>query len=120
VRGDIQRTGVAIRQLITEEINRNYSAYDATLAELNLDLSALKAMGQVIDFCIEMSDFHTHATYRQCFAEAVACRRRWRPSCAGSWATMRSFAAASGSTRASPAGSWWSRPTTAARCWSWP
>lgn len=71
VRGDIQRTGVAIRQLITEEINRNYSAYDATLAELNLDLSALKAMGQVIDFCIEMSDFHTHATYRQCFAEAV-------------------------------------------------
>jgi len=72
VRGDIQRTGVAIRQLITEEINRNYSAYDATLAELNLDLSALKAMGQVIDFCIEMSDFHTHATYRQCFAEAVS------------------------------------------------
>lgn len=71
VRGDIQRTGVAIRQLITEEINRNYSAYDATLAELNLDLTALKAMGQVIDFCMEMSDFHTHATHRQCFAEAV-------------------------------------------------
>lgn len=71
VRGDIQRTGGAIRQLITDEINRNYSAYDATLAELNLDLTALKAMGQVIDFCIEMSDFHTHATYRQCFAEAV-------------------------------------------------
>lgn len=72
VRGDIQRTGGAIRQLITDEINRNYSAYDATLAELNLDLTALKAMGQVIDFCIEMSDFHTHATYRQCFAEAVS------------------------------------------------
>lgn len=71
VRGDIQRTGVAIRQLVTDEINRNYSAYDATLAELNLDLTALKAMGQVLDFCIEMSDFHTHATHRQCFAEAV-------------------------------------------------
>ncbi|WP_298597709.1 sensor histidine kinase [Zoogloea sp.] len=71
VRGDIQRTGVAIRQLVTEEINRNYSAYDATLAELNLDLTALKAIGQVIDFCMEMSDFHTHATHRQCFAEAV-------------------------------------------------
>lgn len=72
VRGDIQRTGGAIRQLITDEINRNYSAYDSTLAELNLDLTALKAMGRVIDFCIEMSDFHTHATYRQCFAEPVA------------------------------------------------
>ncbi|MBS0368638.1 MAG: sensor histidine kinase [Proteobacteria bacterium] len=71
VHDDIQRTGVAIRQLITEEINRNYSAYDATLAELNLDLTALKAMGQVLDFCIEMSDFHTHATHRQCFAEAI-------------------------------------------------
>ncbi|MBL8451207.1 MAG: hypothetical protein JNK97_00530, partial [Zoogloea sp.] len=51
MRDDIQRTGVAIRQLITEEINRNYSAYDATLAELPLDFNALKAMGQVIDFC---------------------------------------------------------------------
>ncbi|MBS0346661.1 MAG: histidine kinase [Proteobacteria bacterium] len=71
VRDDIQRTGVAIRQLVTEEINRNYSAYDATLAELNLDLTALKAMGQVIDFCIEMSDFHASTSHRQCFAEAV-------------------------------------------------
>ncbi|WP_374484829.1 histidine kinase [Zoogloea sp.] len=71
VRDDIQRTGVAIRQLITEEINRNYSAYDATLAELNLDLTALKAMGQVIDFCIEMSDFHASTSHHQCFAEAI-------------------------------------------------
>lgn len=71
VRDDIQRTGLAIRQLITEEINRNYSAYDATLAELNLDLTALKAMGQVIDFCIEMSDFHASTSHRQCFAEAI-------------------------------------------------
>lgn len=72
MRDDIQRTGVAIRQLITEEINRNYSAYDATLAELPLDFNALKAMGQVIDFCIETSDFHTHTAQRQCFAETVS------------------------------------------------
>ncbi len=72
VRSDIQRTGIAIRQLVTEEINRNYSAYNASLAELNLDLAALKAIGQVLNFCIEMTDFHTHATHRQCIAEENA------------------------------------------------
>lgn len=71
VRGDIQRTGGAIRQLITDEINRNYSAYDATLSELKLDLGALKAIGQVLNFCIELSDFHSRAVYRQCFASPV-------------------------------------------------
>lgn len=71
IRSDIQRTGVAIRLLITDEINRNYSAYNATLAELNLDLGALKAIGQVLNFCIEMTDFHSHTMNRQCFAEAT-------------------------------------------------
>lgn len=71
IRGDIQRTGSAISQLITDEINRNYSAYNPPLAELNLDLAALKAIGQVLNFCIEMTDFHTHAMHRQCFAEAT-------------------------------------------------
>jgi hypothetical protein len=120
VRGDIQRTGVAIRQLITEEINRNYSAYDATLAELNLDLSALKAMGQVIDFCIEMSDFHTHATYRQCFAEAVSLPAPVEAFMRRVVGDDAEFRGSIGQYQASPAGSWWSRPTTAARCWSWP
>jgi two-component system, NarL family, sensor histidine kinase UhpB len=69
VRSDIQRTGIAIRQLITDEISRNYSAYNATLAELNLDLAALKAVGQVLNFCIEMTDFHTPAKHRECFAD---------------------------------------------------
>ena len=71
IRGDIQRTGIAIRQLITDEINHNYSAYNAPLTELNLDLAALKAIGQVLNFCIEMTDFHTRAMHRQCFAEAT-------------------------------------------------
>lgn len=71
VRSDIQRTGIAIRQLITDEINRNHSAYDATLAELNLDLTAFKALGQVLNFCIEMSDFHSHTVSRQCYAESI-------------------------------------------------
>lgn len=71
IRGDMQRTGIAIRQLLTDEINRNYSAYNATLAELNLELAALKSIGQVLDFCIEMTDFHTQAMHRQCFAEAT-------------------------------------------------
>lgn len=71
IRSDIPRTGIAIRLLITDEINRNYSAYNATLAELNLDLAALKAIGQVLNFCIEMTDFHSHTMYRQCFAEAT-------------------------------------------------
>lgn len=71
IRVDIQRTGIAIRQLITEEITRNYSPFNAPLAELNLDLAALKAIGQVLNFCIEMTDFHSHAVHRQCFAETT-------------------------------------------------
>lgn len=71
IRGDIQRTGTAIRQLITDEINRNYSAYNTPLAELNLDLAALKAIGQVLNFCIEMRDFYTHAMHRRCFASTT-------------------------------------------------
>lgn len=72
VRSDIQRTGIAISQLVTEEINRNHSVYNASLSELNLDLTALRAIGQVLNFCIEVSDFHTQATHRQCFAETNA------------------------------------------------
>lgn len=70
MRDNMQRTGVVIRQLITDDINRTYSAYNAGLAELNLDLGTLKVIGQVLDFCIEMTDFHSHAMHRQCFAEA--------------------------------------------------
>lgn len=71
IRVDLQRTGIAIRQLITDEINRNYSPFNAPLAELNLELAALKAIGQVLNFCIEMTDFHSHAVHRQCFSEAT-------------------------------------------------
>jgi two-component system, NarL family, sensor histidine kinase UhpB len=71
IRGEIERTGTAIRQLVTDEINRNYSAYTPPLAELNLDLAALKAMGQVLNFCIEMTDFHTQAMHRQCFPDTA-------------------------------------------------
>ena len=71
VRSDIQRTGIAISLLVTDEINRNYSAFTLPLAKPNLDLTALKAIGQVLNFCIEMTDFHSHAVHRQCFADAT-------------------------------------------------
>lgn len=69
IRSDIQRTGTTVRQLVSDEINRNYSVYNTPLAEFKLDLSTLKVIGQVLDFCAEMTEFHTQATYRQCFAD---------------------------------------------------
>lgn len=83
VRDDIQRTGFTIRQLITDEINRNSMAYDRTLGDIGIDLGTLKPIGQLLNFCIEITDIHAHAIDRQCFArtmplpEAVEDIMRW-------------------------------------------
>ncbi|HJV94315.1 MAG TPA: sensor histidine kinase [Azonexus sp.] len=68
VRSDIQRTGLTIRQLITDEVNRN-TVFSRTLSELNVDLTPLKPIGQLLSFCIEMTDIYSHVVDRRCFAD---------------------------------------------------
>lgn len=83
VRDDIQRTGLTIRQLISDEINRNSMAYDRKLGDIGIDLNTLKPIGQLLNFCIGITDIHAHAVDRQCFArttpvpEAVEDLMRW-------------------------------------------
>ncbi|MGE5472102.1 MAG: ATP-binding protein [Bacteroidota bacterium] len=72
VRGDIQRTGATIRQLITDEIRRDDTAYNRTLGELKLDLAAIKPIGQLLNFCIGMTDFYSRVVEQQCFASATS------------------------------------------------
>lgn len=83
VRDDIQRTGFTIRQLITNEINRNSLAYDRTLGDIGIDLSALKPIGQLLNFCIGVTDIYSHPVDQQCFARttplpaAIEAFMRW-------------------------------------------
>lgn len=69
VRSDIGRTGQTIGQLITDEIYRNSSgnAYHRTLGELKLDLAPLKPIGNLLSFCIGITDIYAHAVDHQCF-----------------------------------------------------
>jgi len=71
VRSDIQRTGLTISQLITDEINRNNGAYNRTLSEINVDLTPLKPIGDLLSFCIRMTDIYSHVVDEQCFASAT-------------------------------------------------
>jgi protein-histidine pros-kinase len=71
VRGDIQRTGQTIRQLISDEINRNNPTYNRTLSEVKPDLAPLKPIGDLLNFCISMTDIYSHVVDHQCFASAT-------------------------------------------------
>lgn len=68
VRSDIQRTGLTIRQLITDEINRSGPAFNRTLSDNKVDLAPLKPIGQLLSFCIEMTDVYSHVVDHRCFA----------------------------------------------------
>ena len=54
------RTGLTIRQLISDEINRNSMAYDRKLGDIGIDLNTLKPIGQLLNFCIGITDIHAH------------------------------------------------------------
>lgn len=71
VRNDIQRTGQTIRQLVTDEIDRSGPAYSRTLSDNKVDLAPLKPIGQLLSFCIEMSDLYSHVIEHRCFANPV-------------------------------------------------
>jgi protein-histidine pros-kinase len=69
VRDDIQRTGLTIRQLITDEIKRNSTGttYNRTLSDIRLDLAPLKPIGNLLNFCIGITDIFSHVAEHQCF-----------------------------------------------------
>jgi protein-histidine pros-kinase len=83
VRNDIQRTGQTIRQLVTDEIDRSGPAYSRTLSDNKVDLAPLKPIGQLLSFCIEMSDLYSHVIEHRCFAspaevpEPLEALMRW-------------------------------------------
>lgn len=71
VRSDIQRTGLTIRQLITDEINRSSTGYNRSLADIKLDLAPLKPIGELLNFCIGMTDIYSHVVGHHCFASTT-------------------------------------------------
>lgn len=71
VRGEIQRTGQTIRQLLTDEIHRTSNNYNRSLEEVNLDLNTLQPIGALIHFCIELTDLYSHPAGDRCFERPI-------------------------------------------------
>lgn len=72
VQGEIQRTGYTLRQLITDEIHKNSPAYSRSLEEINLDLETLKPIGDLIHFCVFLSDLYAHPVSERCFDREIS------------------------------------------------
>lgn len=72
VQGEIQRTGYTLRQLITDEIHKNSPAYSRSLEEINLDLETLKPIGDLIHFCVFLSDLYARPVSERCFDRAIS------------------------------------------------
>lgn len=68
VRGDIERTGLTIRQLINYEIQHSGNNYSRTLDESDLELAPLQAVGQLVNFCLGLEDMYGHLAGRRCYA----------------------------------------------------
>ena len=71
VRSDIQRTGQTIRQLITDEIQRNAGPYHRSLDEIEISLDNLQPIGDLVHFCIRLSDIYTRDIGQRCFDREV-------------------------------------------------
>lgn len=71
VRGDIQRTGQTIRQLITDEIQHKDSPYNRTLGNINLNLDNLQPIGDLIHFCIRLTDLYSRDVGERCFKREI-------------------------------------------------
>lgn len=71
VRGDIQRTGQTIRQLINDEIQRNSGPYHRTLEDIELSLDGLRPIGDLVHFCIRINDIYTRDMGQRCFNRPV-------------------------------------------------
>ncbi|MBP5987561.1 MAG: sensor histidine kinase [Azonexus sp.] len=71
VRADIQRTGQTIRQLITDEIQHKGSPYNRTLGDIDLNLDNLQPIGDLIHFCIRLTDLYSRDVGDRCFEDAI-------------------------------------------------
>lgn len=68
VRGDIERTGPTIGQLISDAIGRTDNAYSRTLTGSDLDLAPLQPIGKLVNVCLSLTDIYSHQVGRRCFA----------------------------------------------------
>ncbi len=67
----IQRTGQTIRQLITDEIQHKGSPYNRTLGDIDLNLDNLQPIGDLIHFCIRLTDLYSRDVGDRCFEDAI-------------------------------------------------
>lgn len=72
MRSDIQRTGQTIRQLITDEVQRNSGPYNRTLEYINLDLDSLQPIGNLLHFCLRLTDLYSRDIGERCFDQPTA------------------------------------------------
>ena len=71
VRSDIQRAGLTIRQLIAVEVNRNSTIYNRSLGDIRPDLTAVTPIGNLLSFCVGLTDLYAHAVDHQCFSSRM-------------------------------------------------
>jgi two-component system sensor histidine kinase UhpB len=71
VRSDIQRTGQTIRQLITDEVQRTSGPYNRTLEAINLDLDSLQPIGNLLHFCLRLTNLYSRDIGERCFEQPI-------------------------------------------------
>jgi protein-histidine pros-kinase len=72
VRSDIQRTGQTIRQLITDEVQRHSGPYNRTLDYISLDLDTLQPIGNLLHFCLRLTDLYSRDIGERCFEQPIS------------------------------------------------
>jgi protein-histidine pros-kinase len=72
VRSDIQRNGQTIRQLITDEVQRNSGPYHRTLGEIDLNLDSLQPIGNLLHFCLRLTDLYSRDVGERCFEQPIS------------------------------------------------
>ena len=71
VRADIQRTGQTIRQLITDEVQRSAGPFHRSLEEIDIELDNLQAVGDLIHFCVHLTNIYAKEIKQRCFARRI-------------------------------------------------
>jgi len=72
VRSDIQRTGQTIRQLITDEVQRNSDPYNRTLEAININLDTLQPIGNLLHFCLRLTNLYSRDIGERCFEQPIS------------------------------------------------
>ncbi|MBA5636600.1 HAMP domain-containing sensor histidine kinase [Duganella sp. LX20W] len=80
VRGDIDRTGPLLAQLISDTVGRSDNAYSRTLSEDDLDSAPLHPIAKLVHVCVRLTDIYSHPVAQRCFAgepRLPAALRQW-------------------------------------------